>query len=171
MVASAWKIDMKKAFITFLLVLATCISAWAGDHSRVESLVSQYKGHEGFEVVSMGRLGMSLIRGAVRISGDLDAEDRAALRVFSDIKKLVIVDFEDADPLVRAQFTRKLEKVLNKMELVIEVKDDGETFQVFGKESGNRIKDCVLYCSDGALIYTVGSIDIDKVGRLIEVSQ
>ncbi|MBO4635278.1 MAG: DUF4252 domain-containing protein [Bacteroidales bacterium] len=162
---------MKKAIITLCIALAATVSAWAGGPAKVEALVRQYKGEEGFEVVTLGRLGISLIKGAVVISGDLDAEDRAALKAFSGIKKLVIMDFEDADPAKKARFTTKLEKVLDKMELIMEARDSSETMRIYGVEDGGRIKDCILYSSDGALIYAAGSIDMDRIGDLMEMQQ
>ena len=53
MVASAWKKDMKKAIITLCIALAATVSAWAGGPAKVEALVRQYKGEEGFEVVTL----------------------------------------------------------------------------------------------------------------------
>ena len=162
---------MKKAFITIIIALAAGLSAWAGKPAKVHSLVNQYKHHEGFEVVSLGRLGTSLIKGAISLSSDLDREDRKALKVFTDIKRLVIVDFEDADPAVKERFARKLERILDDMELILEANEDGERVQIFGIEDGSRVKDCILYSSDGAVIITEGGIDFDKVGQLMELQQ
>ena len=147
------------------------MSAWAGSPDKLEKLVRQYKGQEGFEVVTLGRLGLNLIKGAALLSGDLDQEDRAALKVFSGIKKLTVVDFEDANPLLKEKFSNKAEKILDRMELIMEMQDSGEKLRIYGTEDGNRIKDCILYSSDGALILVSGSLDMDKVGELMEMNQ
>ena len=162
---------MKKAILSLCIALVTCMSAWAGSPDKLEKLVRQYKGQEGFEVVTLGRLGLNLIKGAALLSGDLDQEDRAALKVFSGIKKLTVVDFEDANPLLKEKFSNKAEKILDRMELIMEMQDSGEKLRIYGTEDGNRIKDCILYSSDGALILVSGSLDMDKVGELMEMNQ
>lgn len=162
---------MKKTILTLCIALVACVSAWAGSPAKVENLVRQYKNQEGFEVVTLGRLGISLIKGAAVLSGDLDEEDRAALKVFGRIRKLMIVDFEDAAPAVKERFSGKLEKIFRGMELVMEMRDDGETVRIYGTEQGNSITDCILYSSDGALIYAAGSIDMDKLGALMELEK
>ena len=161
---------MKKAIITIIIALTAGLSAWAGKPAKVYNLVNQYKHNEGFEVVSLGRLGTSLIKGFINLSTlDMDAEDRAALKVFTDIKSITIVDFEDAEPSVRERFSRKVERILDGMELILEASDDGDRVRIYGVEDGSRVKDCILYSSDGALIITEGGIDFDKVARLMEL--
>ena len=168
MYASAWKNDMKKTILSLIIALTACMSVWAGIPAKMEKLVREYKGREGFEVVSMGSLGLSLLKGAALMSGDLDEEDRAALKMFDKIKKLVIVDFEDASSSAKSRFTNQVEKVLSGMELVMEMHDSDETVRIYGVEDGSRIKDCILYSSDGALICIDGSIDMDSVGALMK---
>ena len=160
---------MKKVIITIIIALATGFGAWAGKTNGIYNLVNQYRGSEGFEVVSVGRIGTSLIKGAIRLSSDMDAEDRQALSIFSDIKRIEIVNFEDSPAAVKERFTGKLERLLNKMELILEASDDGERVRIYGIEDGDRVKDCILYSSDGALIITEGGIDFDKVARLMDL--
>lgn len=162
---------MKKAIITFTIALVTALCTWAGNPAKLESLIRQYKGQEGFEVVSLGRLGMSLIKNAAILSGDLDEEDRVALQAFNGIRKLVVVDFEDAREERKVQFTTQLEQVLGEMELVMEMRDSGETVRVYGIDQGTSIQDCILYSSDGALIYAQGTIELQYLGDLMEMQQ
>lgn len=162
---------MKKALLTVIIALVAGIGAWAGKPAKVHNLVRQYKGCEGFEVVSLGRVGTSLIKGVIRVSADMDAEDKAVFNAFTNIKRLAIVDFEDAQPEVKERFVRKLERILEDMELIMEANDDGEHISIYGVEDGSSVKDCILYSSDGALIITEGGIDIDKVGQLMQLQQ
>lgn len=162
---------MKKAIITICIALSTTLSAWAGTPAKIDNLVRQFKGQEGFEVVTLGRLGMSLMRTAVSLDKDLDREDREALNAFKGIKKLTIVDFEDASPAQKARFCAKIENVLEDMELVMEAKDGEETLRIYGIEDGSRIRDCILYSSDGALLFAAGSIDMDRIGELMELEK
>ena len=161
---------MKKALLTVIIALAAGLSAWAGNPAKVQNLVNQYKHNEGFEVMSLGRVGTSLIKGAIRLSAET-AEDREAIKIFTNIKRLCIVDFEEAQPEVRARFERKLEKILDGMELIMEVNEDGECVRFYGVEDGSGIKDCIMYSSDGALIITEGGIDLDKMINLMQLQQ
>ena len=112
-----------------------------------------------------------LFSSSICLSGELDEEDRAALKAFNGIKKLVIVDFESASDKVKKDFTRKLEKLLSKMELVMEAKDGGETMSIYGTDDGDSIRDCILYSSDGALIIAKGRINLDNIGELMEMAE
>lgn len=163
---------MKKGIITCILALATLVSAWAASPLKLESLIRQYKGEPGFETISMGPVALSLLRGAATVSaGSMTEQDRLALKVFDGIKKLIIVDFEDAAPSVKTRFSEKLEKQFEGMELILEAHEDGEKMRIYGVEEGGRLKDCVLYSSDGVFLYARGSIDMQYVGELMELAQ
>lgn len=162
---------MKKTIMTLMIALAAWGCAWAGKPADVESLVRQYEDTEGFEVLSMGQFGMSLIRFAVSLSGDLDDEDRAVLSSFSGIKHVTMVDYEGAEASVKEKFAKELTAVLDGMELILEAKDGGTATRIYGIDDGNTIRDCVIYSGDGALIYTKGSIDMDRLGELMELAK
>lgn len=157
---------MKKAIITLMIALTASLSAWAGTPDKVEKLIRQYKGQDGFEVVTLGRAGLGLLRSAAVLAGDLDKEDRAALNAFKGIRKLYLVDFEDAPSSVKEHFTSQLERALGGMELILESKDSTETMRIYGIEDGARIRDCIIYSSEGDLLYAVGSIDMGSIGEL-----
>ena len=160
---------MKKVIIALIIALTAGMDMLAGNPARINQLVRQYKGQDGFEVVSIGPVGMKLLKGAVHLSGDLDDEDRAALKSFSGVEKLVIVDYEEANASVKAQFNKKVEKILNGMELLLEARDNGETVRIYGQEKDGRLKDCILYSSDGGLLYMKGSIDWSQLSDFKEL--
>ncbi len=162
---------MKKALLTLFLVLATLASAWAGKPSQLIRLARQYKGVDGFEMISLGPMGTALLKGAVSLSGEVDKEDRKTLKAFTDLRRFTLVDFEDIPADKKASFTAKVERILSGMELILEAKDDGETTRIYGIEKGNRLKDCILYCSDGTLLITSGSIGLDQLGELMETAK
>ena len=162
---------MKKAIITLLVALSTLCCAWAGTPSKILSLARQFEQNDGFEVVRLGRLALSGIRTAASFDKDLDAEDRAALKAFKGVRSLTIVEFEDASAADKASFLEKLDKILDKMELILEAKDGGETVSIYGIDDGKRIKDVVLVSSDGDVISVKGSINLDQIGNLMEVAK
>ena len=158
---------MKRTIISIIITLSASMIVLAGIPVRINQLAGQYKGQEGFEVVSVGQLGLSLLKGAALLSGDLDEQDRAALKLFDGIRKLVILDFEDASPSAKVHIAGQVEKVLTGMELVMEMHDSEETVRIYGVEDGPLIKDCIIFSSDGALICIDGGIDMDHIGTLI----
>lgn len=162
---------MKKVLAILLTALCVSSCVWAGTPSRVERLVKEYRQNDGFEVLSLGRFGLSLLKIAAVASGEMDEEDQAILAQFNDIRRITIVDFEGAAEAVKAEFANRLETMLGKMELILEAKDSGETLSIYGVDNGNSIGDCVLYSRNGALICTRGSIDTDKLGELMAMAK
>ena len=162
---------MKKTVITFLLLTATLLTAWAGKPEKLERLARQYKGEDGFEMVSIGRLGLRLFGGIAAASGDLDKEERAALKVFKGLNKLIVIDFEEIPQARKAAFATKVEKILDGMDLILESKDKEETCRIYGIDDGKDIRDCVLYSSDGSLIVTKGRFSMDAIGKLMEMAE
>lgn len=161
---------MKKTVLTLLLFTATLFTAWAGKPEKLENLARKYRGEEGFEMISMGRLGMGLLRGVAKISGDLDEEDKAALKVFTGLSKLIIIDFEDIPAAKKSAFTAKAEKILSGMDLILEAKDSDESVRIYGIDDGDSVRDCVLYSSDGALIVTKGKFSLQHLGELMQMA-
>lgn len=147
------------------------MGAWAGTPEKIGDIVKQYSHREGFEVMNLGRLLMGTLRAAALLDSDMDEEDRAALNAFSRVNRLVVVDFEDASEADKTSFRRKVEKVLDKMELIMEAKDSGETIRIYGIQDDTNLKDVILYSSDGTLLSVSGSIDLEHIGELMEMNQ
>lgn len=147
------------------------MGAWAGTPEKIGDIVKQYSHREGFEVMDLGRLLVGTLRAAALLDSDMDEEDRAALNAFSRVNRLVVVDFEDASEADKTSFRRKVEKVLDKMELIMEAKDSGETIRIYGIQDDTNLKDVILYSSDGTLLSVSGSIDLEHIGELMEMNQ
>lgn len=155
---------MKKLLVTFVLTLQMVGCAMAGP-AGIQNLVSQYRYREDVDVISVGPMGMSLLRMVAGASSGLDREVLDLLRVTRDIRRITIVDFEDS--AVRDHLAGKIERELEGMELIMEAKDDGERVQIFGHDDGKTIRDFILYTSDGTLIMTRGKVDADKIIALM----
>ena len=163
--------NMKKGILTLLLALMAVCSAWAGTPERIGDIVRQYRNREGFEVMTMGRFLLGTLRAAARLDSDVDQEDRAALEALKGIKKMTLVDFEDASQADKTQFCLQVEKVLDKLDLIMEAKDGGEPLRIYGLEDGDKLKDIILYRADGALISISGSIGLEHIGELMDTSK
>ena len=151
------------------MVLSLGASAWAGgQNAKLRSLASSYKGAEGFEIVDIGGIGLSLLKAAARTSVE-SPEDREALKLFSGLKRLTVVDFSDAAPEAREKFLRKANRILKGSEMLMEAKDDGETVRIYGSSSddGTFLEDIAFLAGD-ALIFIRGTIRMDQVESLMK---
>ncbi|MBQ9192578.1 MAG: DUF4252 domain-containing protein [Bacteroidales bacterium] len=160
---------MKKILLTLLMALSLTSLAWAGNPGgKLRSLVSSYKGTEGFDVVDLGGPAMLLLKAAARAKAD-DPEDCAAMDLFKSLKRLTVVDFSEAAPEKREKFLRKALRILEGEEILMEVKDAGEKLSIYGTSSkdGSRYQDIILLADD-ALISIKGSIRADQVGALMK---
>mgnify|MGYP002624463352 FL=1 len=160
---------MKKTLIIIAMALGTVCCAGAGKATEVTSLARQYSAKEGFEVVSMGRLLISAL-GLIARSEAYD-EDLEALNAFRGIKNLTVVDFEDAADGDKNAFRGKLEKILGKMTLILEAKDDEDAVKIYGLDDGELLRDIVIYVPDEAVISVKGSIAMENIGKLMEAAR
>ena len=151
------------------MVLSLASTAWAGNPGgKIRTLVSSFKGTEGFDVVDLGGPALLLLKAAARAEAD-DPEDRAALDLFRSLKRLTVVDFSEAAPEKREKFLRKAQRILEGEEILMEVKDAGEKLRIYGTSSkdGSQYQDIILLAGD-ALISVKGSIRADQVGELMK---
>ena len=149
-----------------LLSLGTV--ALAGEPNRqLRNLVSDYRGTQGFDVVDIGGLGLSLLKAAAR-TGAETPEDRAALKLFDGLKRLTVVDFSEAAPEVKDKFRRKVNRILAGQEMLLEAKDGDETVRIYGTSSddGDLLEDIALIAGE-ALIFVRGSVRGDQIAALI----
>jgi hypothetical protein len=151
------------------MVLSLVPTAWAGNPGgKIRSLVTSFKGTEGFDVVDLGGPALLLLKAAARAEAD-DPEDRAALDLFRSLKRLTVIDFSEAAPEKREKFLRKLDRILDGEEVLMEAKDGGEKVAIYGLSSkdGSRIEDIIIRADD-ALISVKGSIRNDQVEALMK---
>ena len=150
-----------------LLSLGTAALAGQQD-SQLRNLVSSYKGTEGFEIVDIGSIGLSLLKAAAKTAAETE-EDREALKLFDGLKRLTIVDFSDATAELRDKFLRKVNRILKSGEMLMEAKDGGETVRIFGTSSddGAFLEDVALLADD-ALIFVRGTIRMDQIEALMK---
>ena len=158
---------MKKLILT-IIVLFVSIMTWAGSPAKVLTLMNEYKHHEGFDSVTIGPLGLSLMKSIVLSDKDLDDEDRKALQAFKQIRRLSVLDFGDAEAQLKARFVSKVSQVLNGMELLLEAKDSSSRLSIYGVDDGGTVRDCVLFDPEGTLICVKGKIDMESLMQMAQ---
>lgn len=137
----------------------------------VTDLIREYNLTEGFETVSVGGLGLGLIKMIAKPS--MDEEERAALEIMDGLRRIVVLDYEEADSSQRESFTRKMTEILDSAEKIIEVKDEEDVLNIYGTcaDDGDSIDDLMIFSpGDCSLICLFGSISSQKVADLIEMA-
>lgn len=162
---------MKKKVLSILtaLLLLPLLCGAQNQSSQLHSLVGNYKGTEGFEVISIGRPFIGLAKLFLRTQVE-DAEEKALLDALGGVSRLTVVDYEDAPAKVKAEFARKVSRILKDEDLLMEAVDGTDKVCIYGilSEDGNTIRDVILHeKGDGSLISFTGSIQADKIGTLI----
>lgn len=160
---------MKRILITLCMALCLASTVWAGNPGgKLRSLVSSFKGTEGFDIVDLGGPALFLLKAAARAEVD-DPEDQAAMDLFRSLRRLTVIDFSEAAPEKKEKFLRKLDRILDGEEVLMEAKDGGEKVAIYGLTSkdGSRIDDIIIRADD-ALISVRGSIRTDQVEALMK---
>ena len=135
----------------------------------VIGLVRNYNHHEGFEVLSVGKLGISLVH--MIANANADEDEKAALGILRDINKVVVVSYDEADEAKQQAFNARMGKVLDGAEKILEVKDEGETVNIYGTSvnGGESIDDLMIFIpEDCTLVCILGSISAERIADLIE---
>lgn len=142
---------------------------------KLTSLISEFSGKEGFDVVRIGRLGTSAIKSFLRLGTLLDGDDedaRALKDVIGGLRKLAIVDYGECSESDRQKFERKLGRLLRDEDMIMEAKDGGDAFKIYGvvDETTDKLRNFVLYDpSDCSLICLFGSISMSAVASAMEL--
>ncbi len=165
-----------KRIITAILLIALSMTGFAKTEKgavpkdRLMTLISEFSGKEGFEVVKIGSFGTAALKTAMRasVSGDDSENVRQMLNAMKGIKKIAIVEYNKCDEKTREAFNKKLDKILSSSELLIEAKDGDDAMKIYGivNEDENALHDFVMFApNDCALICLFGSIPLDSINE------
>ena len=166
---------MRKTIIIFITLVA--LTGWiapaeasAIDHGkRVTLLMKEYSGHTDFQMINLGRLGLSVVKAAMRRSSDKDAQE--LLSLMRDVNQVSIASYDDCEASVKRDFESRLSKVLKKDFLLVEAKDGDEKVRIFAvpTDDGNDIKNLIISApGSGALICVSGLIRTSDVAGFLE---
>lgn len=169
---------MKKFIIAFLIMLAS-IGATARDRQngvrleRLNSVISEYRHSEGFDVVNVGRFGTYCIKTLVRFGAFMDSDEdtKAFYNLVRNVKKFAVVDYGECAPYVKDEFSGKVANILSDEYLIMEVKDDGDLVKIYGvvDDKTDKLSNFVLSVpSDGTLICLFGSIPMSALSSVMD---
>ena len=171
---------MKKIIAMVMLVVMTVgagISHAAAQKGRLDSsaimkLVDKYKGEDGFETVTFGNLAVGLAKMVANATVQTP-EDKAALDMLSGIRKFVAVEYEDASASAKASFDKEISALLAGAEKIVEVKDDGDSVDIYGtlSKDGEKIRDIIIHVPEESSILCIfGTVDIKNLGEVMKTA-
>lgn len=164
---------MKKT-IAILCFLALSLSAMAGKNvskTQLAALVSEYRQYDGVELVQLGSLATSALKTVIRISAKDDPDAAEALQLLGGIRRLTVFEYEDCSPAVKEKIARRIDRILNSSELLIEAKDGDDAMRMYGvvDEKSDSVRDFVLHTPGScALICIFGKVSMKAISKIME---
>ncbi len=162
---------MKKFLLILTLLVPLAASALepakSVSRSAIASIVSEFRRYDGVEVVKLGRLATGALKNVVGLAGISDPDTREALKMIEGLRGLTVVEYEDAPSDIRYRMDRRIERALQKCELLMEAKEDDGTMRMFGSVDGSgTVRDFVIYAPDsGTLICLFGKMSMDVLKK------
>ena len=167
---------MKKTIFTILCLWFTAFISIAGnrdtDTGNIINTINDYKHVSGVQVISIGKLGLGLAKVVANMAAESE-EEKAALAILNGINKVVVVDYEDVIEAKRHELNSKLSKLFNNAELIMEVKDEGDTVYIYGTSVNGEesIDDLMIFIpEDYRLVCVLGSISAERIANLIKIA-
>ena len=163
---------MKKflLILTLLIPLAATAAQPSRSVSRTEiaSIISDFRHYDGVEVVKLGRLATGALKGVISTVGLTDPDTREALKLIEGLKGLTVLEYDDAPKDIRYRLDRRIERALQKCELLMEAKEDDGVMRMFGSvdDATGTVRDFVIYVPDsGTLICLFGKMSLDVLQK------
>ena len=164
---------MKKVLLSILTLLTLLTPAFAGgsvSKNQLSSFISECRRYDGVEVVRLGGPTAIALKTTIRLAAADDPDAQEFIRLISKIKKVIVFDYDDCAPAVRDKINRRLDRILEGSDLLLEAREDGQAMQIYGviDERAGTVRDFVMHDASGSsLICFFGSISIDKLSRVL----
>lgn len=168
---------MKKLIAFILLAVMTAgtgisKAAAAADNDGIAGLIRKYGCNEGFEVISFGNLSMGLVKLVANLSAG-SPQEREALDILDGINKFVVVEYGEASAEKKKAFDKEMSALLKDAEKMIEVKDDGDSVDIYGSLSkdGEKITDVIIHIpEDCTFVCLLGNIRTEDLGDVVKMA-
>ena len=167
---------MMKRILYFLTLALLPLAASAAQPTRtlskmeLASIISEFRGYDGVEVVKLNRLTTGAVKGVIRLAAKSDPDAREALRLMRGLKKLTVLEYDDAAPDVKARLNTRVAQALDGSELLMEAKDGSSAVHIFGvvDDANGLVRDFVVHApNECALICLFGTMSMDSLGKLM----
>ena len=168
---------MKKVIAFIMLVVVTTgtgisQAAVAKDKDGIADLIRKYEGSEGFEIISFGSFPMGLVKLMANAAADCP-EDREALDILDGIHKFAVVEYAGASAERKSAFNKDMSALLKDAEKMIEVKDEGDSVDIYGtlSDDGKKISDVIIHIpEDCTFVCFFGNIRTEDLGDVVKMA-
>ncbi len=168
-----------KRTILFLIAAAIsagiCLNTFAqttrAKSEEIIAMLHSYGDKDGFEMVTIGKFGINIAKIFAKRSAETKEEKQEILEFMDGLQQMVVLDFEDAASGMKAEFKAKISDFLKMSEKIVEIKDHGESMNIYGSSSndGEAIDDLIIYAPDDcALICLFGTISARTIAEMME---
>lgn len=168
---------MRKLIILLFLLLLLPLATFAGGRSyrtvpraRLNSIVSEFRHFEGVETFHLGWFATAAAKSVARVAASADEDSRKAMALLNGVKDFTFLEYSDCDDSLRDRISRRIARALDGCELLMEMHDDGSGMQLYGTldDRSGRVRDIVLFnAADCSLVYVLGNVSMEAVGRLL----
>lgn len=162
-----------KKFLLTAGILISIVGLWTADgrsqRAKMTAVINECRTFEGAEVVHIGSLASSLLKGIIRAS-DNDPDTRMALSLMNGVRGVTVFEYEDCSETDKSRIGRKVERALDGSEILLETVEDGEKTGIYGvmDEKNGNVRDIVLYTpSDCAVICIFGSVSMEALEKIV----
>lgn len=138
--------------------------------AQLDALVTEFRRCDGVETVRLGRVATLAAKGVVRMAAKGDPDAREMMDILRGIRRLTVLQYDDAAPEVRERINARLTQVLDGSELLMEARDGSSSMRIFGvvDDAGDTVRDFVIHApGDNALICIFGSLSMDSLGKMM----
>lgn len=157
--------------LVFMMAGAGILQASAAndgvDEADLARIIAKYENKEGFETMTFGNLSLGLVK--LIANATASEEDKKALDVLDGIKRFVVIEYSGASSAMQTAFNKDLSALFKGVEKIIEVKESGDSVDIYGSLSkdGEKIENVVIHASDGcSLVCFFGSVRTKDIGEL-----
>lgn len=160
-------------FVAVALCLCPAAVARTVSERRIVRTVNGFRGTSGFEIMKIGKAGLLLARSIAGMSDELDdPEARDALKLLKGIDRVILVDYEEASERERDLFNRRISSALPPDGLLLSVREEGSTVNVYGRyneRSGNVDDLAVCLLDESSLVCVFGKLSVEDVMKLAKM--
>lgn len=169
-----------KQIIATILISISLISCQCAEQrvKKVDKLKAQmgrvakeYKNETGVEAITLGPFMLSLMKTYLKFESRRGEDMSALLAATKGVKKVIIIEYQEAEPSVKAALQTKLEEILSPTELLLEMNTEESSlhvYAVFSKDT-ETISSCVID-SEESIICLFGKISTRKIAAAIKES-
>ena len=160
---------MKKYILLAITIFAlaafpVCSAGRDRAKEKPEELIREFRGNDGFHSINLGRLGTGLARGILKIVLAAESEEDA-LRIcncFNRISSVKVAVYEECDERIKEDFNRRMNKLLDRYELLMEIKDNNTHAKVFSSPGAYYM----FLPSEYVMIRFTGRIDTEALMKI-----